>query len=73
MADARRIELEENVVAAARRYRDAMRRYLAEQLALIDQGMSLDDLVTSNWAGFSRAAAAEEELFVLLDALDTVQ
>jgi hypothetical protein len=70
MADKRRHEQTEAVVAAARRYRDAMRRYFAEQADLIDQGLSLDDLITRNWDGFAQAAAAEEDLFALLDALD---
>ncbi len=61
----------EMVIAAARQYRDAMRRYIAEQAILMDRGTALDDLVTSNWEGFARAAAAEEELFALLDTLDT--
>jgi hypothetical protein len=71
MADARRVAQEERVIAAARRYRDLMRRYIAEQTAMIDRDMALDDLVMSNWAGFAAAAAAEEELFALLDTLDT--
>jgi len=70
MVDARRLEQMEAVIAAARRYRDAMRRYIAEQTVMIDQGMALDDLVTSNWERFAEASAAEEELFALLDALD---
>lgn len=59
------------VIAAAHRYRDAMRRYLSEQNALMDQGASLDDLVTRNWAGFAAVVAEEEELFASLDALDS--
>jgi hypothetical protein len=70
MVDARRHEQTEAVAAAARRYRDLMRRYIVEQTAMIDRGMALDDLVMSNWAGFAAAAAAEEELFALLEALD---
>ena len=71
MVDARRLEQMEAVIAAARRYRDAMRRYIAEQTVMIDRGIALDDLVTSNWAGFAASASAEEELFALLATLDT--
>ena len=71
MVDARKHEVTEAVVAAARRYRDLMRRYIAEQTAMIDRGMALDDRVMRNWAGFAAAASAEEELFALLDTLDT--
>jgi hypothetical protein len=70
MADAHRLERMRAVVAVARRYRDAMRRYIAEQTVMIDQGVALDDLVTNNWERFAEASAAEEELFALLDALD---
>ncbi len=70
MADAERAERMEAVVAVARRFRDAMRRYMAEQTEMIDRGVSLDDLVRSNWSRFAEAAAAEEELFALLDTFD---
>lgn len=70
VADAERAERMEAVVAVARRFRDAMRRYMAEQTEMIDRGVSLDDLVRSNWSRFAEAAAAEEELFALLDTFD---
>lgn len=70
MADPRRLEQITAVVAAARRYRDTMRRYMAEQAAMIARGVTLDDLVTSNWESFAAVSVAEEELFALLDALD---
>lgn len=60
-------------VTAARRYRDLMRRYLAEQAALLARGASLDEMVRSNWEGFGETADAEEELFALLDDLDAGQ
>lgn len=60
----------EAVVAAARRYRDVMRQYMEEQSAQVERGASLDDLVANNWQRFAEAAAAEEDLFALLDALD---
>jgi hypothetical protein len=63
----------EIVIAAASRYRDAMRRYMVDQAEAIDSGMSLDDLVLRNQEGFQTAARAEEELFALLDILETIQ
>lgn len=70
LIDERRIHQMEAVVAGARRYRDLMRQYMAEQTELIARGASLDELVTSNWERFAETAAAEEELFALLDDLD---
>lgn len=61
------------VIAAARVYRDAMRTYLAGQLAAIDGGASLNELVLRNQGGFQQAARAEEELFALLDRLDGME
>ena len=63
----------EAAIAAAIRYRDAMRAYMARQIAAIDTGVSLEDLVLSNQAGFQAAARAEEELFALLDTLEANQ
>jgi hypothetical protein len=60
-------------IAAAIRYRDAMREYMAQQVAAIDTGVSLEDLVLHNQAGFQAAAREEEELFALLDALEATR
>ncbi|MCA1670215.1 MAG: hypothetical protein LC793_23090 [Thermomicrobia bacterium] len=68
-----RLRQMEEVMAAARRYRDLMRWYLAEQAGLVARGASLDEMVRSNWERFGEAADAEEELFVLLDDLDAGQ
>jgi hypothetical protein len=68
--DERRFQRMEEVIAAARRYRDLMRGYLAEQGELMAREASLDDLVTRNWERFAATAAAEGELFALLDHLD---
>jgi hypothetical protein len=61
------------VVIAALRYRDAMRRYMAGQVTAIDGGATLDELLRRNQAGFQAAARAEEELFALLDTLERMQ
>jgi hypothetical protein len=66
----RRIEQMEAVIAAARRYRDLMRQYLTEQREMVERGVSLDEMVLSNWEHFAQTGAAEEELFALLDDLD---
>jgi hypothetical protein len=58
------------VVAAARRYRDLMRRYQRDQAELVAGGASLEDLVTTNWERFAETSAAEADLFASLDALD---
>jgi hypothetical protein len=58
------------IVNAARHYRDAMRRYMAEQAAAMANGTTLTDLVTDNWESFQGVMQAEEVLFALLDALD---
>ena len=61
------------VIEAARHYRDAMRRYLSEQVSAIEQGASLTDLATRDTDAFRVTARAEEELFALLDRLDSVR
>lgn len=63
----------EAVIESARRYRDLMRRYIAEQAELVERGASLDELVTGNWARFAETSAAEEDLFALLDEFDARQ
>jgi hypothetical protein len=68
--DERRLQQMEGVIAAARRYRDLMRQYLAEQREMVERGASLDEMVTSNWGHFAETATAEEDLFGLLDDLD---
>lgn len=59
------------VIDAAFRYRDAMRQYIAEQAMRIDHGATLDDLMATTSDCYRITAHAEEELFALLDALDT--
>jgi hypothetical protein len=68
MEDKRRREALESIAEAACRYRDAMRRYLAEQVEAIDRGDSLDELLTVNWQHYTEATQKEEDLFALLDA-----
>jgi hypothetical protein len=70
MQDTECVEQMRAIVTAAGHYRDAMREYLVEQTELIDRGMSLDALVTSNWQRFAETQMAEERLFSLLDALE---
>ena len=65
--------LHEVVIAVAIRYRDAMRRYLAEQSEAMVRGATLDELVTANWPSFQETAQAETELFALLDTLEAMQ
>jgi hypothetical protein len=60
------------VIAAALRYRDAMRAYMAGQAEAVAQGATLDELVLRNQEGFQQAAQAEEALFGLLDMLDAM-
>ncbi len=73
MNEDRRRDAQESIAKAARRYQDAMRRYLAEQVEAIDRGKTLDELLTDNWQHYSEAAQAEQDLFALLDALDTIE
>jgi hypothetical protein len=68
--DQRRFQQMEDVIAAARRYRDLMRRYVREQAEMAERGVPLDELITSNWERFAEASTAEEALFASLDALD---
>lgn len=65
--------MRDRVIEAALRYRDAMRRYMADQAEAMERGASLDDLVIGNREGFEAAARAEEELFALLDRLEEMQ
>lgn len=62
--------LREVIVAAALHYRDAMRRYQAEQAAAIAEGRSLEELVTGNWPAYEAAVRAEGQLFALLDSYE---
>jgi hypothetical protein len=64
--------MREEVIAAALRYRDAMRAYLAGQAEAMAQGATLDELMLRNQEGFQQAAQAEEELFSLLDRLEAL-
>lgn len=68
----RHFQQAEDVIAAGRRYRDLMRRYVREQAEMVARGVSLDDLITSNWDRFTEVSAAEEALFASLDTLDEV-
>ena len=61
------------VIAAALRYRDGMRAYLAAQAEAMVQGATLDDLVAGNWQLYQETAQAEAELFVLLDLLEATR
>jgi hypothetical protein len=61
------------VIAAALRYRDAMRAYLAVQAEAMVQGATLDDLVAGNWQRYQETAQAEAALFALLDTLEATQ
>jgi hypothetical protein len=60
----------ERIVDAARRYRDALRRYMREQASLAAEGAGLQALLSTNWEGFAVVADLEEELFALLDTVD---
>jgi hypothetical protein len=62
--------LRKTIIAAALRYRDATRAYLAVQAVAVRQGSTLDDLVAGNQERLREAAQAEETLFGLLDTLD---
>jgi hypothetical protein len=70
VTDEQRLRQIEDIIAAARRYRDLMRQYMAEQTDLIARGVPLDEFVASNSARFTEAAAAEDELFALVDEYD---
>jgi hypothetical protein len=59
--------LREVIIVAALHYRDAMRRYQAEQAEAIAGGLGLEELVAGNWKSYVAAARAEEQLFALLD------
>ena len=65
-----RAQLIEAVAIAATSYRHLMARYNAQQAALMEEGVVLDELVTRTWEQFEAVAAAEERLFALVDALD---
>lgn len=59
----------EEVAAAAQVFRSIMECYRTEQAALVEQGVSLDDLVRTNWIQFEQVVAAEERLFAAIDGL----
>jgi len=58
------------IVAAARHYRDALRRYLAMQIEAMEGGERYDMLAGRTWLAFREAERTEEALFALLDALE---
>jgi hypothetical protein len=60
----------ERVIDTARRYRDALRRYMREQAALVAERAGLEFLLSTNWERFAAVADLKEELFALLDVID---
>jgi hypothetical protein len=63
----------EAIAAAASDYRRLVAAYLAQQVALAQDGIRLDDLVCDTWEDFEEVAAAEVRLFAALDDLERIQ
>jgi hypothetical protein len=61
------------VASTAVVYRGLMAAYLAEQVRLVEQGKTIEDLVTENWRLFEEVTRAETRLFAALDALENTQ
>ncbi len=59
------------VVSTASVYRRLMADYLANQVQLVEQGKTIDELVTTNWHLFDEVTRAEARLFAALDDLDS--
>lgn len=58
------------VTSAARVYRRLMAEYLANQVLLVEQGKTVEELVMTNWHRFEEVTHAEARLFAALDDLD---
>jgi hypothetical protein len=58
------------VASAAGIYRRLMADYLANQVQLVEQGKTVEELVMTNWRLFEEVARAEARLFAALDDLD---
>lgn len=58
------------VASAAFVYRQQMEEYLARQAALVEQGITVEEMVTINWQLFEAVARAEQRLFAAIDDLE---
>jgi hypothetical protein len=58
------------VASAASVYRRLMADYLANQVQLVEQGKTVEELVMTNWHLFEEVTRAEARLFDALDDLD---
>jgi hypothetical protein len=58
------------VASAASVYRRLMADYLANQVQLVEQGKTVEELVMTNWHLFEEVTRAEARLFAALDDLD---
>ena len=58
------------VASAASVYRRLMADYLANQVQLVEQGKTVEELVLTNWHLFEEVTRAEARLFDALDDLD---
>ena len=67
LVDAQRVQQLGRIADAARIYRELMDRYMTEQVARVEQGHTLDELVIGNYGLFEAVRAAEEELFAAVD------
>jgi hypothetical protein len=61
------------VVSNAVVYRRLMAAYLDEQIQLVEQGKTVEQLVMENWNLFEEVTRAETRLFAALDDLDNLQ
>jgi hypothetical protein len=61
------------VASSAVVYRRLMADYLAEQVRLVEQGKTVQELVAENWPLFEEVTRAETRLFAALDDLDAIQ
>jgi hypothetical protein len=64
-----RIDHLEAIAAAVSDYRRLVAAYLAQQIALAQDGVGLDDLVCDTWEDFEQVAAAAVRLFAAVDDL----
>jgi hypothetical protein len=61
------------VASAAGVYRNLMAKYLANQMNLVEQGKTVEELVITNWPLFEEVTRAEARLFAALDRLDDLE
>jgi len=61
------------VASAAFVYRQQTEAYLVGQVELVEQGATVDEMVTANWQLFEEVARAERRLFEAIDDLEDFQ